>query len=79
MTEYDNQKIEIPLRPGYRVLVYDNVDIDSQEGMVADIVYSGHVQRYVPRSGLLEMDDGTSLHELLELIRNNDGVEILNP
>lgn len=71
------QTIELPLEPGSRVVLYESVDMDEEGGYIADVLYEGHVEQYVPETGLLKLSDGIGRIEFLELVEEADGYEVI--
>lgn len=73
----EEQTIEIPLTVGSRVVLYEDVVWDNSGGKVVDVLYEGDVEKHVPETGLLQMSDGTSKMELLRLLEDAEGYEII--
>lgn len=79
------QQIELPLRPGSRIVLYENVEIDRSGeediGAAVDIQFEGYVDRYIPDTSVLDfVDSDVSLSEFESMVREADGYEIItNP
>jgi len=74
-----SQLISVPLRPGDRVTLLEDVDIDSEEGVVAGIMFEDYVEQYVPDTGLLRFENSdVGRAEFIEMVDEADGIEILD-
>ena len=74
-----NQLISVPLRPGDRVTLLEDVDIDSEEGVVASVTFEDYVDQYVPDTGLLRFENSdVGRAEFIEMVDEADGIEILD-
>jgi hypothetical protein len=72
------KKIQIPLRVGSRVTLYEDVDIDSGEGLAASVSFEDYVAQYVPETGLLEFENSdVGRAEFIQMTEDADGVEIV--
>lgn len=77
-TMVSEQSINVPLTVGSRVVLTENVDIDSQEGVAASILFEGYVEQYVPETNLLSFEENdTGYAEFQQLLEQADGVEII--
>jgi len=72
-----DQTIEVLLKPGDRLTLVEDVDVD-ERGSAGTIMYEGIVEQYVPDTGLIRMDDGTERDELFRLIEEAEAVEIIH-
>ena len=70
------QTIPVPLKVGSRVVLYGDVDLED-EGAAIDITYEATVEQHVPETALIRMSDGTGRAELLRLIEEADGFEVI--
>jgi hypothetical protein len=73
----EKQTIELPLKVGSRITLLDDVDIDSEEGSTAQVVFEGYVEQYVPQTNKLvfeESDIGWAKFQ--ELLDKASGVEL---
>ena len=61
------QTIEVPLEVGSTIRLY----------IESDILYEETVEQHVPETGLIRMSDGTGRADLLDLIDDATGVEIV--
>lgn len=73
-----NQHISVPLRVGSRVTLYEDVDIDSDEGLAASVVFEDYVAQYVPDTALLRFENSeVGRAEFIQMMEDADGVEIV--
>lgn len=76
--EISEQSIAVPLSVGSRIVLYEDVDIDADEGVATSITFSDYVEQYCPETGLLSFEDSdvghAAFHEMLE---ESDGVEVI--
>ena len=79
MNVNSNKEITVSLSVGDRVELYEDVDIDSEEGATMSIIFSDYVSQYVPNTGLLQFEDSDiGRAEFLELVEESDGIEVLS-
>lgn len=73
-----NQQISVPLQVGSRVVLYEDVDIDSDGGLAAGILFEDHVEQYVPSTALLRFEESDiGRAEFIDLVNKAEGIEIL--
>lgn len=71
------QTIPVPLRPGSRVTVFDNVDVDPG-GFVGSLAFEGVVESYCPDTLKLSFEDSdVGYAEFTRLLDENDSVQII--
>lgn len=72
------QQISVPLLVGSRVVLHEDVDMDSEGGYAAGIMFEDVVAQYVPDTGLLRFEDSdVGKAEFEELLEEAEGIEIL--
>lgn len=73
------QEISLPLRAGARVELYEDVDIDSQEGAMHGVTFSDYVEQHCAETNLLRFEESEiGMAEFQRLAQEADGVEIIN-
>lgn len=72
------QTIEIPLKTGSIVTIFDDVDMDEEWGFMADTVFEDRVVQYVPQTRKLEFEKSdTTYAEFVELLDEYDSVQVV--
>jgi hypothetical protein len=76
------QTIEVGLKPGYWVVVMDDVSIEEGDGFIdgftASNVFEGKVERFVPEANLLEFENSDMGYaEFMELTREHNTIEVI--
>jgi hypothetical protein len=76
--EQPKQEITVSLPPGSRVVLFDDIDIDTRGGMAADAVFSDYVAQHSPGTGLLRFQESNiGRAEFLDMLDEASGIEIL--
>lgn len=71
------QTIPVPLKPGSRVAIFDDVDVDPG-GFVGSMVLEDVVEAYNPKTLNLEFrDSDIGYAEFIELLEENESVQII--
>jgi hypothetical protein len=71
------QTISVPLKPGARVSVMDEVDMD-EGGFTASDVFHDTVKTYVPETRKLEFEDSDiGYDEFVELVNNHSSFQVI--
>ncbi len=71
--------MELPIKPGCRVELFTDIDVDGSEGYSSSIMFSDYVERYVQETGKISFaESDIGLAEFEELVEQCDGYEVLN-
>ena len=74
-----DQTIEAPLKPGAWVELYEDVDMDSDNGATASLIFEGTVDQYFPETGLLSFEENdVGRAEFQQMLEEADGYEVFN-
>lgn len=77
--EVSEQSIDVPLPVGSRVELYEDVDIDAEEGVATSIIFSDYVEQYCPGTGLLSFENSDiGRAEFVDAMKEADGVEVIS-
>lgn len=72
----ERQTIDVPLKPGARLTLIEDIDLEAN-GKSGTIMYESIVDKYVPDTGLLLMEDGTQRTEVGRMIDEAEAIEII--
>lgn len=76
--EVREQSITVPLPVGSRVELYEDVDIDAEEGVATSIIFSDYVEQYSPGTGLLSFENSdVGRAEFINAMKEADGIEVI--
>lgn len=71
------QTLEIDLRPGSRVSILTDVDMDP-DGFTAETVFEGTISRHIPQTRTLEFEENDMCYaEFLELVEEYDSIQVV--
>jgi hypothetical protein len=77
-TNMDEKTINVPLKPGARLAILENVDMD-EGGFTAKTVFEGTVDRYVPETHLLEFEDADEgYNDVMKLLAEHDSFQVIH-
>jgi hypothetical protein len=76
---YSVQTIGVPLKVGSRVTLFQDPDIDEEEGLAAVVSFEDYVAQYVPETGLLRFENSDiGRAEFISMVDEADGIEIIH-
>lgn len=72
------QEINIPLKPGSQVTIFNDVDIDADGSFAAGVVFDDTVVQYVPHTGKLQFaKSDIGLSEFQDMLYEHESVQVV--
>lgn len=72
------QTIPVTVRPGYRVTLFEGVDMDEEGGFASSVMFEDEVRTFNETTKKLEFKDSDiGYSEFVSKLRKSDGVQII--